>query len=254
MSDDNKIVAVIQATEGLVKAVPVYQDAIQPAAIQVGKGLETIAKTINVALAPVSALVWGYEKISVFLNEKLTEKLKNIPPERITTPNLLIAGPVLESLKFAANEEGLRELYANLLATSIDSKTAQNAHPGFVQIIQSMSPDEAKILQFFSVNGAQPLIDVKANIQPQGFHIMYRNFSLIGRKVGCEHQQLVPNYIDNLCRLGILEIPPNRYIITDGLYEELESDSQLSIIKQRIEINEGWTIGFDKKKIELTDL
>ena len=114
MSDDDKVVAVIQAAEGLVKAVPIYQDAIQPAAIQVGKSLETVAKTINVALAPVSALVWGYEKISVFLNEKLTEKLKNIPPERITTPNLLIAGPVLESLKFAANEEklsGYQDIY-----------------------------------------------------------------------------------------------------------------------------------------------
>jgi hypothetical protein len=59
MSDDGKITEIAKAVEGIVKTVPVYQDAVQPAAKQVGQSLETITKAINVALAPVSALVWG---------------------------------------------------------------------------------------------------------------------------------------------------------------------------------------------------
>ncbi len=255
MSDSDKIIQAAEAIEGIVKAVPIYQDALQPAAQQIGKGLETITKTIHVALAPVSALVWGYEKISEFLSSKLVDKLKNVPLERIVTPNLLVAGPIVESLKFAAHEDNLRELYANLLATSIDLQTAQNAHPGFVQIIQNMSPDEAKILQYFAISGDQPLIDVKANIQSKGgFRVLYRNFSHIGKKAGCEFQDLLPNYINNLCRLGLLEIPTGRFIIMKGIYEELESDKQLAPIKDKIKTTEGWTVGFDRKKIELTDL
>ncbi|MDD5290780.1 MAG: DUF4393 domain-containing protein [Patescibacteria group bacterium] len=253
MSDDDKITQAAKAVEGIVKAVPVYQDALQPAAKQIGKGLETITKTINIALAPVSALVWGYEKISVFLSAKLTDKLKNVPPERIVTPNLLVAGPVVESLRFAAHEETLRELYANLLATSIDSATAQNAHPGFVQIIQNMSPDEARVLKFFTTGGDKPLIDVRANVK-DGYRILYRNFSHIGKKAGCEHQQLLPNYLDNLCRLGLLEIPPMVHIVAEGLYEELESDKALDPIKKQVEAKEGWTLSFNRKEISLTTL
>lgn len=253
MSDESKITQTAKAIEGIVKAVPIYQDAIQPAAKQIGIALETLTKTIHVALAPVSVLVWGYEKISDFLSVKLTEKLKNVPPERIITPNLLVAGPILESLRFAAHEKTLRELYANLLATSIDSETAKNAHPGFVAILQSMSPDEAKILKLFTVDQACPLIDVKA-VKQEAFLILKRNFSFIGKHAGCKYQELVPNYLDNLVRLGLLELIPNRYILGEGIYEPLQESKELDLIKQKIEDIQDATLGFDKKKIELTDL
>jgi len=261
MSDDNKITPAAQAIEGIVKAVPVYQDVLQPAARQIGLGLETLTKTIHIALAPVSALVWGYEKIGDFLSSKLTDKLKNVPAERIQTPSLLVAGPIVESLKFAANEETLRDLYANLLATSIDSATAQNAHPGFVQIIKNMSPDEAKIIKYLITSGDQPLIDIKINVQSKGgFRILRRNFSHIGKNVGCDFNNLIPNYLDNLCRLGLLEIPAGRYIIAEGIYEKLEEDQEITSIKQQILVEananpaDGLSVGFDRKKIELTDL
>jgi hypothetical protein len=166
----------------------------------------------------------------------------------------LVAGPLLEALRYAGHEETLRELYANLLATSIDSATAENAHPGFVQILQNMSPDEAKIMRLFAVEAAQPLVDLKANVNTGGFVIFFRNFSLIGEKAGCAYTNLTPNYLDNLCRLGLLEIPTGRYIISDGLYEKLESNAELTKIAEAITNSKNSTPGFDKKKIELTDL
>ena len=221
---------------------------------KLAKGWETVAKTIHVALAPISGLVWGYEHIKEFVESKVAEKLKNIPEERIQTPSPLVAVPLLESLRYSGHEETLRELYANLLATSIDSETAKNAHPGFVPILQSMSPGEAKIMRLFASEGAAPLIDVKVNLKPKGFKIIVRNFSTIGQNAGCAHPELSPNYLDNLIRLGLLEIPPNRYIIADGMYESLENSPQLAEVKKQVEAAEDVTLGFDKKKIELTDL
>jgi len=52
-----KIKNVIDATTGLVKAIPIYEDAIQPAAKQIGKALETVTKAVNISLAPVSLLI-----------------------------------------------------------------------------------------------------------------------------------------------------------------------------------------------------
>ena len=63
MSDESKIRDVVDAVAGVAKAVPVYQDLAQPAAQEIGKALQTVAKTVHIALAPVSAMVWGYDQI-----------------------------------------------------------------------------------------------------------------------------------------------------------------------------------------------
>jgi hypothetical protein len=47
------------AVKGIVEAVPVYQDALQPAVREIGRGLQTVAKTIHIALAPVAAIGLG---------------------------------------------------------------------------------------------------------------------------------------------------------------------------------------------------
>lgn len=254
MSDEGKITEIAQAVEGIVKAVPVYQDLAQPAAQEIGKGLGTVAKTIHIALAPISALVWGYEQIKSFVETTVAHKLNKTAPDKIQTPNPLVAGPLLESLRYAGHEEVLRDLYANLLATSIDADTANNAHPGFVHILQNMSPDEAKIMRLFAVKNDAPLIDVKANFTSGGFKILVRHFSSIGTEANCSHQDLIPNYLDNLIRLGLLEIQQGWYIMGEGIYEPLQDSPELEPIKKGIEESANVSLGFDKKKIELTSL
>ncbi len=44
------ITEIVKAVGELADKVPVYQDAIQPAAKQIGKGLEVVAKAVNAAL------------------------------------------------------------------------------------------------------------------------------------------------------------------------------------------------------------
>ncbi|MEJ7740447.1 MAG: hypothetical protein WKF97_23765 [Chitinophagaceae bacterium] len=72
---DSHIKSTIDAATGLVKAIPVYQDAIQPSAKQIGKSLETVAKLVNIALAPIKAVVWGYEQIEQFITNRVAENL-----------------------------------------------------------------------------------------------------------------------------------------------------------------------------------
>ncbi len=120
MTEENKIRDAADAVKGIVLSVPVYQDALQPAVRQVGIALETIAKIIHIALAPISALVWGFDQVKEFVSNRVAEKLKDVPPERIVTPRPQVAGPVLEALRYTGHDEQLRELYANLLATSLD--------------------------------------------------------------------------------------------------------------------------------------
>lgn len=77
------------------------------------------------------------EQIKDFVKTKVSSKLEDIPPENISTPDPSIAGPTLESLRFTGHKESLADMYASLLATSMDKETAKSAHPGFVEIIRN---------------------------------------------------------------------------------------------------------------------
>ena len=142
-NSEGKVEGTIKAVTGLVKEVPVYQDAVQPLAKETGKILQTVGRAVNAALMPAIGLVWGIEKIEEFVYTKVAKKLEDTPVDEICSPDLAVAGPALESLRYTGHKESLSELYANLLASAMDLKTAKTAHPGFVEIIRNMSSDEA---------------------------------------------------------------------------------------------------------------
>ena len=205
MGEENKIRDAADAIKGVAEAVPVYQDVVQPAAKEVGKALQTIAKTVHIALAPVSVMVWGYEKISEYLDRTLTEKLKDVPPEQIVPPNPAIAGPAVEALRFAASEPNLRELYANLLATSMDSHTASSAHPAFVDVIRQLVGDEARIINFLASREAFT-IDQIFGLTPDHVYIPTRSkFLPLATITGCSLPDLMITYMSNLERLGLID-------------------------------------------------
>jgi hypothetical protein len=241
MGEDNKVKETVEAVTGLVQAIPIYQDLAQPAVKQVGKALETVGKAINVALAPVGALVWGYEKCQEFISTKVADRLKDVPPEDIITPKPNVAGPAIEALRYTGHEETLSDMYANLLAASMDKNSASGAHPAFVEIIKQLTPDEAKIVALFDVKRPYPLLDIRSNFKEglegkSGGVDVLMNFSLLGVQAEVEYPHLTPAYLNNLCRLGLAEMPGNGFTYTAaGLYEALESDPQVMKLKAEIE-------------------
>lgn len=245
----------INAVTGLVKAVPIYDDAVQPAAKEIGKSLETVAKTVNVALAPLKALVWCYDQIEEFVLTDVSKKLKNTPEEEIVSPKPNIAGPALEALRYAGHEETLRDLYANLLASSMDAATAMLAHPSFVEMLKQITPDEARLLEVFAPKRPLPLITVRAESKDgSGGSDVLVNFSLYGEEAKCEHIHLTTSYLDNLCRLGIIEIPAFLEYRAPNVYDPLENHPKIQAIKLQIERNEADKFEINRKGIILTTL
>lgn len=243
-----------KAVAELAKSVPIYQDAIQPAAKEAGKSLLLVTRAVNAALTPVEGLVWGVEKIRGFVRERVAEKLSNVPPDEVQEPKPHIAVPAIEALRYTGAESDLAELYANLLATSMDKATAYRAHPAFVDMIKSMSPDEAKIMRFLALSGDQPLINIKLVLNEQGhFRTIHRHLSLIGIKSQCAHPPLAPNYLDNLARLGLIETP-DRFFTAEAPYQEIESHPQVISIKDSLSKTEGTKVEIEKLKVEITDL
>jgi hypothetical protein len=235
---DNKVKETIDAVTGLVKAVPIYQDALQPVAKQLGKSLETVGKAINVALAPVGILVWGYDKCQEFISTKVADRLKDVPPEDIITPKPNVAGPAIEALRYTGHEESLSDMYANLLAAAMDKNTASGAHPAFVEIIKQLTPDEAKLIAYFMKPRAFPIVSVRADSKEagQGGYDVALNVSLFGEKAGLALPDLVPSYLDNLARLGLIDIRAVSY--TDVThYDELEGSGKVASHKAEVELS-----------------
>jgi len=154
---------------------------------------------VNAALSPVRGLVWGIEQIEAYVKETVTEKLSSIPLKNIRTPDPSIAGPLLQSIRFVGNKSELAQLYANLLAASMNSDTLAGAHPSFIEIIRNLSSDEAKLLSYLkahhrlyvgwlAVDGIEAsdlfLIDDEASQELQG-------------------HAFIASYIQNLDRLGL---------------------------------------------------
>lgn len=249
---------IIDSVKGVVEAVPIYDDMLQPAAKELGKGLLTVAKTVNLALSPLQGVVWGYEKIKDRFFPKIEERLKNVPPENIVTPNISVAGPIMEALRYTGSEEALSDLYANLLAASMDKTTATTAHPAFTEIIKQLTPDEARLIALFPSEPYMPLIDIRRGTKVGGsvesFVTAYANHSELGDMAKCEHLDLVPAYLDNLVRLGLAEITEGRYYTAPGVYDSLENSQTAKAFKEAIEKNPQYVCEFNRKFVGITTL
>ena len=250
----NKIKDTVEAVTGLVKSVPIYPDTIQPAAKELGKSLETVAKTVNIALTPLKALVWSFEKLQNFIDIKVSEKLINTPQKDIQTPRANIVVPSLQALSYSDEEPELQELFANLIAASMDKHTSSFVHPSFVEQIKQLTPDEAKLLRYFSIADSLPLISIKSkNKVGAGEYERYRHVSLLGEKAGCANPHLTSIAIDNLVRLGLIEIPQNITYAEKQTYNELINHPEIKAICEEIDKEEGRQFRIVEEIITITD-
>jgi hypothetical protein len=183
--------------------------ALTPAAEEIGKGLVTVAKTVNLALKPLNGIIWGYEQIEKHINSAVSSKLSNIHPDRIISPSPHVAGPIVESLRYTGEIEELRAMFTSLLATSMDKEQKHKAHPAFVEVIKQLSVDEAKVLAELSSLADYPLICeavYSINDIHTSYEEMYPEFSKLVEDIDIESNVNIPTYIGNLVRLGIFEI------------------------------------------------
>ena len=120
----------------------VYKDALSPAMKQIGKSLESVAKTSRFLLAPIDYLAAQHDRWERYL-KKVSEKVQE---ENLVEGHPQIVIPTLEGLSLTYENSLLSELFINLLANSIDKTKQDLAHPAFPNIIKQLSHDEAVIL------------------------------------------------------------------------------------------------------------
>ena len=203
MQDDKQIIEAAKAL-GITELAPeIYKDMLQPAVREMGNSLATVAKAVNIALSPLEAGVWGYDKIKEWLSIRVTRILSDRKVKNVTEPPLSIAGPLVHNLLFAKDEPELKELYASLLSSAMDSCGA--VHPAFVSIIQQLTPDEAMILRYLAQSDQKwPVISDSSGAEGAAIVSVEIHFKEWCERAGVKHLHHYKSYMDNLLRLRLL--------------------------------------------------
>lgn len=187
-------------------AAELYVDLLRPAAKEMGSGLLTVARLIRYAFAPLDGAVWGLDKVRDWLSAALLGRLAQVAPENIQTPPPYVAGQILLQLPFCAEQERLREMYANLLAAAMNKEYAADVHPAFVHVIQQLTPDEAKVLRHIAARPMafelQEVTNQDGSLQ-KGQSSLSDQFRHLCKAAGVDRPDSSDAYLDNLLRLKL---------------------------------------------------
>lgn len=214
---------ILKQTKGV--AVEVYKDAVSPVVKPIGEILGFLPRTLKLTLSRWEKWLINGEESLRLTAEAIKEKVKLIPPEKLVEPEPYVAIPAIQQISYCQNSDELRDLYANLLTSSMNADKKWQVHPSFVDIIKQLNPDEAKYLKSLPpmIIPIYPLIDVDFSFDnTRGTHPIISNFT--NHKLDIlEKPENICSYIDNLHRLNLIEIP-NEQVLTDpNVYKELES-------------------------------
>lgn len=132
-----------------------------------------------------------------------------------------------------ASLEELRRRGAELLRRSSDVTYDEEAHPAYARILDSMSPDEARILRVLDSDGPQPAVDVRSTSPvPNNSELVEAGLTMIGGLAGCRHVERTQQYLSNLFRLGLVWFS-SEPLRDPGAYQVLEAQPEVMDAMER---------------------
>lgn len=239
---------IIEKADGV--ALEVYKDAVQPAAKPIGEILGFIPRTIRLWLRGWEKWLINGEASVKLAAEAIEEKIRRIPDDKVVEPEAYVAVPAIQQLTYCQDNPVLRDLYANLLVSSMNADSKWRVHPSFVDIIKQLNPDEAKLLHQLKKKVSYPLIDIRLKAPSVGYNDIVVNFTAVGNGV-VERIKSVSEYLDNLSRLGLIRISQS-YLMEDSRYDETIRLSE-SLFQVPEHTRDGWKRTYKKHLFELTD-
>jgi hypothetical protein len=234
---------------------------VKAAAGNLGQTAVTLTKTINNVLVPLAAINFAFDKARAYFSGKfqqeIAEKAQAIPLEHIIEPKASIAGPTLQGLAFTHEEPDLKEMYLNLLATSMDGRAASVAHPAFVEIIKQLDSEDARLVRgVLQSSTAIPIVQIHRKLKDGvGYNLLVQHlFDLKDSTTGMpiEDPQL-PAMIDNWIRLGLVEVAYDKHLSDVTLYSWTDQRPEFLRFSLAPQIDEA-TVEYEKGVMQRTEL
>lgn len=247
----------VKAASELAASVSETEDGTK-AKDELGKAALTVTKAFNNVLAPVSLINHGFDKARDYYNNVFKKDVErvtdSIPVEDLREPNPALISGAVTQLGFVTEEPSLKEMYLNLIATSMDCRKAGIEHPSYVSIVEQLSSEEAETVVKMLKHG----IDIAlgqirfVDSKTQTFWIKQK-YLLDVRDSEKEIDVEVPSlelWINNWQRLGLIDVTFDRQIDNDELYSKLEERSEFKILS--VDVPDGQIVKLMRGKIEPT--
>lgn len=153
----------------------IYQDLFKPGLENAGKALATVLDVSNLILLPLKLL---NDRSKVYFEhniERYSQKLKQKSETNILTVVPEIIGlPVVDKLTYMSKTE-VAEAFLNLLTKASFEETLELVHPSYINILETISTDEAKILFYLKDLDSIPYINIYLHKYKEVFDEDYIN-------------------------------------------------------------------------------
>lgn len=218
----------VNSAVDIAKKVPVDEQSKEEIGKNLGNAGVTVAKLVNNLLLPVEGVNWIVENVRNFFSKDVKERIEKIPEENRITPKNSVIGNVAEAVKYLDNDEQyLKDMYANLIATACDNKQSDNIHPSFIEIIKQLNNSDILLLQYiFDKNNHEIAFFCLRQEDKSGHGVDVLKYLLFDDifKVFSNDPNKISESLENLERLKLIDISTERFFTKDELYEPIRQE------------------------------
>lgn len=217
---DNQIAELVKATPNILGQV--YEDLAQPSVKAVGNALGTVLEFSTSILLPIKLL---NEKFKLNFTKNLNDykkKLEEVPEEKRCEVHPQIGTPIVEKLTYTTNDE-IADLFTTLLANASNIDMVNTAHPSFANMIERLSPDEARIIKYLKGKEDIQYCDFRGNAKNgNGYNTIKEHLTLVPQEVKLDFPDNTNAYLANLVSMGILFDMDGTYRIDQTIYNKIK--------------------------------
>ena len=217
---DNQIAELVKATPNILGQI--YQDLAHPSVKAVGCALGTVFEFSTSILLPVKLL---NEKFKLNFTKNLNDykkKLDSVPEDKRCEVHPQIGTPIIEKLTYTTNGE-IADLFTTLLVNASDMDMVNKAHPSFVNMIERLSPDEARIIKYLKGRTDIQYCDFRGIVKVgSGYRVVKEHLTLISKEVDLYFPDNINAYLSNLVGMGILFDMSGSYVTDPTIYDRIK--------------------------------
>lgn len=248
---DNGLIDIVKGTPNILGQV--YTDLAQPGVKAVGQALGTVLEFSTSFLLPVKLL---NEKFKLNFTKRLNEykeKLEEIPEEKRCEVHPQIGTPIVEKLTYTTNDE-IADLFTTLLASASNTDSVNAAHPSFVNMIERLSPDEARIIKYLKHEDDIQYCNFNGYAKNgNGFNTLLDHATLLPFQVKMDFPQNVNAYLANLTSLGVLLDLDGTYKIEQSTYDKIKQQYGYENLVEKLVPNVYKNLDCDRAYYKITD-
>lgn len=226
--------------------------------------------TISTGLNDLLRLVFG--KLHFFTEAKyarwehdlrdyigsLNKKLDAIPIDQRLEPKTSLIGPALDVSQYYIEEEELREMFAKLIASSMNIQTANVVHPSFTEIIKQLSVIDAQVLSSLNhivSNFPVGKIQVSEKDKPNSFIHTGYNSLILSRLISPTNDTAqITRALNNFQRLGLIQIDFMNHFTNLTVYDPFMEQEVYKQAVNKFEKELGMTVTLGKGNVTFTQL